>query len=37
VAVLMAAILAAYVVVSRPWDLPQHRPKVHRSTTSSQP
>jgi hypothetical protein len=36
VALLMAAILAAYIVVSRPWDLRAHRPAVHRSPTTSQ-
>ena len=35
VALLMAAILATYVIVSRPWDMHRHRPIVHRSGTAS--
>jgi hypothetical protein len=35
VALLMVAILATYVYVSRPWNLHRHRPVVHRTSTSS--
>jgi hypothetical protein len=35
VGLLMVAILIAYVVVSRPWALREHRPAVHRPTTSA--
>jgi hypothetical protein len=35
VGLLMAAILVTYVVVSRPWDLKQHRPAVHRTATTT--
>ncbi len=35
VGLLMVAILLTYVVVSRPWDLTQHRPTVHRTATTN--
>jgi hypothetical protein len=35
VGLLMAVILVSYVVASRPWDLRQHRPAVHRTSTTS--
>jgi len=35
VGLLMAVILVTYVVVSRPWDLTQHRPTVHRTVTTN--
>jgi hypothetical protein len=37
VALLMAAILIAYVVVSRPWALKEHRPHVNRTVTTTGP